>query len=425
MNQFRISLLLFFILVVNQLTNSQVITITTKLQPQQKIELRIVPVNSEVVINGVKEPYVASNLKTTYTLTSPKVTITGRLKAFQASGCSLTDIEITNQEALEELDVSLNNLTLLTLPALPSLTKLSVYANQLSNINVKHLNALTNLKCTNNKLTELDVSGNHNLIELTCSQNQIEELNLAQCKELEILKCYNNRITTLNLANNVKLKNLWCSGNKLRSLGVSSLTSLRALWCYGNNLSGLILPNSPFLQWLDCSNNKLSQLQLYEFPKLYRLLVYSNAISEEQMPKIIASLTPNEQSQPKVFFVVDTQAESELNQCSSKQVSMAKQKGWSVLDFKGGANNSMGVPYEGKDSNSCNNISYSFYVEQVGAIVVYDSPNALIQLYNMRGELLLESVCNENGIAYIDADYIPNGNYVLVTSSHKCYKIAR
>ena len=66
---------------------------------------------------------------------------------------------------------------------------------------IEYFPKLETLYCANNKLTELDVSKNTNLIELECYQNQLTELDVRQNTKLVTLWCSQNNLTSLNVEN--------------------------------------------------------------------------------------------------------------------------------------------------------------------------------------------------------------------------------
>jgi len=64
-------------------------------------------------------------------------------------------------------------------------------------------------------LTELDISNNKALQTFSCAQNGITKLNLTNNPELLQLRCEENQLTALNISENIKLEILKCNNNNL------------------------------------------------------------------------------------------------------------------------------------------------------------------------------------------------------------------
>ncbi|MFC5045281.1 hypothetical protein ACFSTE_17220 [Aquimarina hainanensis] len=100
--------------------------------------------------------------------------------------------------------------------AFSSLEKLYCAKNNISNIDISNNNALTLLSCFTNNLKELDVQFNTELIVLACSSNQLEKLDVSSNKLLKKITCsYNNSLSNLNIANgnNHNFSNAFFNGN--------------------------------------------------------------------------------------------------------------------------------------------------------------------------------------------------------------------
>lgn len=60
---------------------------------------------------------------------------------------------------------------------------------------------LTSLYCSKNELTQLDLSRNVTLQEIECSVNKLMKLDVGQNVLLESLKCNENQLVRLNMKN--------------------------------------------------------------------------------------------------------------------------------------------------------------------------------------------------------------------------------
>ncbi|MGM9623879.1 MAG: leucine-rich repeat domain-containing protein [Butyricicoccus porcorum] len=135
--------------------------------------------------------------------------------------------------------------------------------HEISNLKgIEHFTALTALNCSNNKLTNLDVSNNKALEYLNCSGNQLTELEVDSNTALKTLDCGSNFLTKLDVSSNTALEYLYCSSNFLTKLEVSDLTELTELICSGNPLTSLNVSQNHNLETLYCSSCALTSLDL-------------------------------------------------------------------------------------------------------------------------------------------------------------------
>ena len=216
------------------------------------------------------------------------------------TGSGLTELDITRNTALKELDCSYNNLTALDLSNNPELTKLDCSGNQITELDlsnnpvlaefeykdnpivtlvVTNNNAMTELDCSNKNLTTLDVSNCTALKRLNCSGNQLTELDVSKNTALTRLECYSNQLTSLDVSKNTALTYLSCSDNKLTTIDVSNCTVLNRLGCSDNQLTELDLSNNTALKRLVSSRNQLKALDVCKNISLDTLLCFDNQLT--------------------------------------------------------------------------------------------------------------------------------------------------
>lgn len=160
------------------------------------------------------------------------------------TGSGLTELDITKNTTLKELDCSYNNLTALDLSNNPELTKLDCSNKNLTTLDVSNCTALKRLDCSGNQLTELDLSNNTALTSLFCTGNQLKALDVSKNIALDTLKCGSNQLISLDVSNNKALEFLGCDGNELNTLDVSKNTALTTLSCNMSTLKTLYLKTS-------------------------------------------------------------------------------------------------------------------------------------------------------------------------------------
>jgi len=147
---------------------------------------------------------------------------------------SLVSLNISNNTALEKLDLLFTQLVNLDVSSNIALTYLRFKSNySLTNINVSQNTGLIDLNCTNNSLTSLDVSNNTALTNLDCSANSLTSLDLSNNKALKSVKCINNSLTSLDLrnGNNIFMSaNFDATGNFLFCISVDNKAWADATW---------------------------------------------------------------------------------------------------------------------------------------------------------------------------------------------------
>ena len=243
----------------------------------------------------------------------------------------LTEEEIANVKSISNGDYVIgwgyfdNGYGILSLKGLETFTALEElvmrgFNTKLTELDVSKNTALINLDCSGNKLTILDVSNNTDLRYLRCGENLITKLDISNiqsnadvyCDSMEslteikatnatlsYLDCHGCSLVSLDLAN-AKVGMLICSDNELTYLDVcgiedepyntldcdnNRLTELRvsnlyALQCRNNQLTKLDCSDCPELAILWCDNNKLSFLNVSNCSSLWSLICDSNYLSE-------------------------------------------------------------------------------------------------------------------------------------------------
>ena len=155
------------------------------------------------------------------------------LKKVYCRGKKLTNVDISECQNLDTLDISYNSLTSYT-----------------SDIDAKYFD------CSSNELMTLDISGNKVIKELQCGYNIIKNLNMDGCSNLEIINCANNKISSIPANNHPKLKELFCNDNRLTSLDISENQSMDKIDCSGNpSLNQLFINDSQNFSIFKIGNN--------------------------------------------------------------------------------------------------------------------------------------------------------------------------
>jgi len=190
---------------------------------------------------------------------------------------------------------------------------------------------------------------------LDCYSSGIKSLNVSKNVALKNLSCYWNQLTSLDVSNNTALQSLNCNGNQLTSLDVSNNTALQSLDCHTNQLTSLDISKNTSLQYLDCCWNQLTKLDISNNTNLNKLYCCGNIINEESMGALVKGLPQRAQYPVAQLGVVDIFNESkEGNVCTTAQVAIAKERGWSVLAYIG---NYSWSDYGGSDPSGIQSIT--------------------------------------------------------------------
>ncbi len=207
---------------------------------------------------------------------------------------TLINLDVSNCMSLSYLDCAANQLISLNVSGCIGLKRLncgSYYDNSgnlLTELDVSNNTALETLFCASNQLTSLDLKDNRNLEILYCRNNQLTGLDLSNMTALFFLNCSSNMLTSLNVSNDTSLIGLLCSDNLLTSLDVTTNINLEGdygmgadygLFCDKNLLTTLDISNNKALYYLRCHNNILTSLDISNNTNLGRLFCHNNQLS--------------------------------------------------------------------------------------------------------------------------------------------------
>ena len=220
-------------------------------------------------------------------LTSLDVSHMTNLKEFYCNGLNLGTLDISNNLSLEVFDCGFNELTSLDVSNNLSLNTLRCGSNKLTSLDVSRLTALTVLDCSFNQLTSLDLSNNLSLVTLTCSGNTLGVLDVSMFSKLKNLSCALCGLTDLDVSHNAKLVNLTTDYNPMTKLDVSKNLELTTLRCNGGKVSetevcqlpALDVSSNTKLQVLFCSGNSLTTLDVSNCTALSVLQCYKNQLT--------------------------------------------------------------------------------------------------------------------------------------------------
>ena len=216
---------------------------------------------------------------------------------------ALTSLDVSNNTKMKSLECSRNlKLTALRAAGCTALTSLDCAGNALTSLDVSGCTALTNLYCYNNGLTSLDVTANTKLTGLNCRSNALTTLNVSANTALTGLDCRSNALTALDVSANTALMRLFCGSNRLTSLDVSANTELTDLSCESNALTSLYVSKNTKLSGLWCHSNRLKLLDVTGITGLIQLLCGNQTSDGKNARILLLTLTPAQQTKWKEIW---------------------------------------------------------------------------------------------------------------------------
>ena len=87
----------------------------------------------------------------------------GLLGHIRCQACSITNIDLSQNNQITTLHLASNSLSAINLSSLSLLSELELHNNQITNLNVSSNQSLTILKCESNLLSTLDVRNGNNI----------------------------------------------------------------------------------------------------------------------------------------------------------------------------------------------------------------------------------------------------------------------
>lgn len=285
-------------------------------------------------------------------------------------------------------------LTKLDLSANTALTTLICGSNDISQLSLSTNTELEHLDCSALLITELDVKPLTKLRTLYCSCKTLNSIDLSQSRMLEEISCNWTGISEINLSNCPNLKTLSVGHNKLSDLDLSGLSKLETLSCYSNkNLKTLNLSHTPALRKLECYDCMISELDLAANKQLTLLSCYENQFSADGMSRTIASLPKRSPTDQACIIAINTDDDAgDKNVVLSKDVKVARDKSWLVLNHNEYSNRRNREIYYGSDAAPCEEVvtltfnkkkgeTISFMMMKAGKITITGlkeelSPNA-------------------------------------------------
>ncbi|MEN9442088.1 MAG: hypothetical protein RLZ33_2165 [Bacteroidota bacterium] len=195
-------------------------------------------------------------------------------------GLNGTILNADAEQIIGDLDVSNKNINDLTgIEAFVNLSTLNCSNNNLITLDLSVNTELIAISATSNNLTDINLTNIQALNVLDIADNQLDSLDFSSHPDLWWLMCYTNNLTYLNISTNSNLEYLSCAENQLTgNLDISNLYNLQFFVCRANQLSSITLSYHGDMSTFNCQNNSITELDLSTCYPLEEVMVDSNEL---------------------------------------------------------------------------------------------------------------------------------------------------
>ncbi|TVZ52464.1 LamG-like jellyroll fold domain-containing protein [Dokdonia sp. Hel_I_53] len=139
----------------------------------------------------------------------------------------------------------------------------------------------TILRASRNNLSNVDLSNNTAFVDIDLTFNSLTALDVSNLVNLEVLSCGSNSLNTIDLSQNINLTTLSISGNQLATLNVTNNLNLDIIVAEGNALAGTLdITQNNLLTFLSVANNDLNTIDITNNGNLTTLNVSTNELTE-------------------------------------------------------------------------------------------------------------------------------------------------
>ncbi|MFL1895276.1 leucine-rich repeat domain-containing protein [Aquimarina sp. 2-A2] len=211
------------------------------------------------------------------------------LKSCMLYAGKLTELNTSENVALELLGVGYNDITSLDLSNNPKLTTLFLGNNQLTELNLTQNPDIKDILVDDNLITSFDFSKNSELRGLMARENNLSNIDLSNNLKLEHLDISNNTISNIDVSLNLSLIEINVGANNLTEIDLSKNTNLKRIDLYQNQISSIDISNNTILRDIYISDNLLSEIDVSNNPDLERLIIEGNnfnSLDLTSVPKV-------------------------------------------------------------------------------------------------------------------------------------------
>ena len=216
------------------------------------------------------------------------------------------------------------------------------------------------------------------------------------------------------------------SGAAIKGIELTKAQYLRELELHDYQPAMIQLTDLPHLVTLRLHDNQLTDIQLSGTPLLNLLSCYGNKLTVEAGKKLIASLPKRLEEEKATILWLNSQGEGADNAFQEELLYLAHAQGWEMSDYLGGASGDTGAPIGFPIANhpvfaptTESALQVRVALDMLHVTTVPDTP---IALYDMTGQLLLQTQSDADGLCDIPLVALTEGLYIVATpvESVKC-----
>ncbi|MDD6929150.1 MAG: leucine-rich repeat domain-containing protein [Porphyromonas sp.] len=216
------------------------------------------------------------------------------------------------------------------------------------------------------------------------------------------------------------------SGATIKGIELTKAHYLHDLELHDYQPASIQLTDLPHLETLRLHDNQLTEIQLSGTPLLNLLSCYGNKLTVEAGKKIISSLPKRLEEEKATILWLNSQGEDTDNAFQEELLYLAHAQGWEMSDYIGGTSGDTGVPIGFPIANEPlfaptteSALRVSVALDMLHITATADTP---IALYDMTGQLLLQTQSDADGLCDIPLVALTEGLYIVATptESVKC-----
>ena len=208
------------------------------------------------------------------------------------------------------------------------------------------------------------------------------------------------------------------SGATIQAVELTKATYLRELELHDYLPATLTLAELPNLVSLRIHDNQLTSIELSGTPLLTELSCYNNKLTVEAGKKIIESLPKRIDEEQATILWLNSREGAADNAFAKELQLLAQAKGWTMSDYLDGSKGDAGVPIETPTSTHPIAPAATPAVQvrlTADALQISAAPHQSVVLYDLSGQLLLQTVTDAEGLRDIPRAACPAGVCIVAT----------
>ena len=331
---------------------------------------------------------------------SNTISIHGNITYMSFYGLTLTAVDISNTDALVDLDLSGNLLETIDLSKNTSVKTINLSENNFKTIDFVNAPQFKSSSLSYDpELTSLDISSQKALTDFVFTDNEnISSFDFSKNPNLEFLYLEAIPLEKIDLSANTKLTQISIAFTSLSDITLPEAPGMKSIALHNNNLSGTIDASQyKHLEDIFFQNNNVNNLIIAKDVKELNIIsCYMNDLQTASFMPVINNLydrSLDEELYRGCIFMIDSEPLDESvvdkNSLTESAVLDAAAKAWDVIDYAG-ANM---YPYPGIDDAvgilDVRNTTHSLTVSRIADRVVVKVPATLIgrtlTVYDMSG----------------------------------------